>query len=127
MDDLQAMILEYINAYRKNDDLNSLINDERLNDAAEIRAREASELFEHKRLDGSDVKTVLNDLSPAWFGENLAIAEEVNPENIVKAWMNSLAHRANNLNRHYAKAGINYFQGEDNKFYIAMLFTSDDI
>ena len=56
--------------------------------------------FARQRPDGRVVKSVLENSSSGWFGENLAVSEVKDAQRIVRAWMGSPTHRANILGRH---------------------------
>lgn len=93
-----------------------------LRQAAETRAQEAMELFEHRRPDGSAYNTLVFPCSQASptektklsVGENLATGF-FQPELIIPAWLNSPSHRDVLLSDKYNYIGIGIYEG-----YIAM-------
>lgn len=92
-------------------------------EAAEIRAEEILELFEHKRPDGSKTETVLDEVGLADFSGNSEVANLYYGENITysknstvypydrafKNFMNSPGHRQNLLDKDYSYVGVAKF------------------
>ncbi len=102
------------------DDVIALVNQERaaegidpvyalpiLNEAAAVRAKECTELFEHERPDGTSCATVLDEFGVTWhaWGENIAYGYS-SPKNFMEGWMNSEGHRKNILNSSYTHMGV---------------------
>ena len=114
-------VQNHINAERRHAGLYPLQLDDYLVQAAEIRATEIQTEFAHQRPDGREVKTVLENRSYSWFGENLAISETMDAKRIVRAWLQSLSHRANILGRHYMTMGVACQQNIDDGHYYWVL------
>ena len=90
-----------------------------------MRATEVQVSFAHQRPDGREVKSVLENSTCGWFGENLAVSEVKDAQRIVRAWMGSPTHRANILNRHYTKMGVTCAKGADGRYYWAQEMACD--
>lgn len=121
---LEAEVLYHVNVERAAAGVRPLTYNVSLANAAAVRASEAGVVFGHIRPDGRDVKTVLNNESYAWFGENLAISRTEDAKKIVRAWMASPTHRANLLNSHYTQMGVAVTRGADGRLYWAELLAS---
>lgn len=123
--ELDSEILHYVNIARVSAGVEPLTLDRELSAASMIRAAEAEMHFAHRRPDGREVKSVLENASYSWFGENLAVSKAADAEAIVRAWMNSPTHRANLLNRHYTKMGVSCAKGADGRYYWAQEMACD--
>ena len=122
---LDSEILYHVNAVRMNAGVAPVALDQNLASASHIRAEESKVRFAHQRPDGREVKSVLENASYSWFGENLAVSKSEDAEAIVRAWMNSPTHRANLLNRHYTKMGVSCAKGADGRYYWAQELACD--
>lgn len=107
--------INWTNAQREQNNLLLLKENEKLNAAAEAKARDMFEkqYFEH--------------ISPTWrgpgdlmeeskyefiaVGENLALGNFGDDQKLVEAWMNSPGHRANILSAHYTEIGVAVLNG----------------
>lgn len=118
---IQSEVLYYVNVERVNAGLQPVAFDSSLNLGAAVRAKEIQVSFAHQRPDGRDVKSVIEG-SCGWFGENLAVSQANDAQRIVKAWMGSPTHRANILNRHYVRMGVECERGADGHYYWSLLF-----
>ncbi len=119
--DIQSEVLHFVNVERVAAGLQPVALDSSMNSGAAIRAMEAQVNFAHQRPDGSDVKSVMNG-NCGWFGENLAVSQVQDAQRIVKAWMGSPTHRANILNRHYVRMGVDCKKGADGHYYWSQIF-----
>ena len=88
-----------------------------LEQASDVRAVEASEVWSHSRPDGSDYWTVNSSIV---YGENLAKGFNT-AEEAVDAWMNSISHRDNILFPDY-KTGAIAIHIKDGQWYWANEF-----
>lgn len=117
-----ADVVEIINQYRAESNLNRLKISEPLCEVAEIRAKEASEKWSHTRSNGQKLDSLLGNSEWKTAGENLAKYKVSTPSDIVESWKSSELHRENLLNPHYKYCGISeYFEGKTH--YISMIFT----
>lgn len=123
-DDTAAALLSAINRYRAEAGLPALTGSVTLNQAAAVRAEEASRSFSHTRPDGRSWYTVLEEAGQGntAAGENLA-ANYRTAEEAAAAWMNSDSHRDNILNPNYQYMGGAAFEREDGTVFWAQLFT----
>lgn len=115
-------VVRLVNVERKGNGRRELVVDPRLTQAANIRAREVSTLFEHVRPDGSDSFTVVDQMGIRYFavGENIAYNHKT-PEAVMKAWMNSPGHRRNILDADYNAMGVGITTVNGSK-YIVQIF-----
>ena len=107
--DFRTKVLELVNAERAKRGVSPLRMDDKLNQAAQIRAGEILQLFEHIRLDGRDALSILEEMGIDHYsaGENIA-SGPTTPEEVVQGWMNSQGHRENILADDFARIGIGY-------------------
>ena len=101
---------------------------QKLERAANLRALEIVSRFEHLRLDGRDLKTILSDVGISqWkvFAENLATnsVHYHTPQDTINQWMNSEGHRIALLHPDYRYMSVGYTE-EGNQAYIVQLFIS---
>ncbi len=112
------------------DKLLSLINLERLKagvapliyrfdiqDASNLRAKEASVKWSHDRPNGKPYWSVDDKI----WGENLA-KNFITPQGVVNGWINSELHKKNLLNPEYKGACIGSFR-QGNNIFISLEFT----
>jgi hypothetical protein len=113
----KSALLEYLNSERKARNLPILVENQKLDLSATLKAKDILEkdYFAHRSPDG---------ISPwYWFrvsgydyqfaGENLAIGF-LDSKEVHDAWMNSPSHRQNILNPNYQEIGIAVLKGEFN-------------
>lgn len=118
-------VLDLVNKEREAAGLAPLVLDEKLNEAAKVRAQEITSEFSHTRPDGTEPFTVLKEYGCSYMtaGENIAAGQST-PSEVVQSWMNSEGHRANILSPDFAKLGVGYCQaGSGYKYYWVQLFT----
>lgn len=115
-------VVDLVNAERAKEGLAPLTVDEKIADAAAIRAREITGNFSHTRPNGTSFSTALKEAGATYrrAGENIAWGQKT-PAEVVNAWMNSTGHRANIMSKNYSRIGVAYYQ-EGGKAYWAQLF-----
>ncbi len=91
-----------VNAQRQNAGLSPLKWDSGIEQAAAVRAVEASQLWSHTRPDGSEFWTVNSNLL---YGENLAQGYTT-ADGVLKGWMDSPTHKDNILFADFASGAI---------------------
>lgn len=110
------------NKYRKeNNNLNALVENQKLNLSAEKKLQDMFnyQYFEHLSPLGVGVGDLSNQVGYEYIliGENLAMGNFKNDLSLVDAWMASPGHRANILNEHYTEIGVavgkKNFEGKD--------------
>lgn len=109
---------DMVNARRQEAGLSSLTWNSGLEQAAAVRAIEASQLFSHTRPDGSDWWTVNSDLM---YGENLAKGYST-ADSAVKAWMDSPTHKANILDGEFKSIAITIHINDNGQWFWAQEF-----
>lgn len=126
--DLQALrqeMLDLVNHERAKVGLSALTLDEKLCEAAQIRAQETVENYSHTRPDGSGWSSVLGQLGISYSraAENI-YQSPATPEAAVEGWMASPGHRANILDANLHAIGIGYYYTDTGwQHYWVQLFT----
>ena len=117
-----ADIIESTNRERTKAHLPLLKTNTKLNISAEKKARDmiTKEYFEHKSPTGVTVSDLGDQVGYDYIimGENLALGDFKNADDLLAAWMASPGHRANILNPHYQDIGVSAFMGEYNGNYV---------
>ena len=129
--DLAAMrqeMLAIINAARAQEGLPPLALSAQLCQAAQVRAQELVQHIaaDHKRPDGRECFTVLDEMSISYqtAGENIAAGQR-SVEEVMDSWMNSPGHRANLMHTAFGQIGIGlYYQPGGYGYYWAQIFTN---
>lgn len=116
-------VANIVNTERNTNGLSSLKLDEDLCAAANVRAKEISQVFDHQRPDGTICFTVFDDFAIVyWYGgENIAYGY-LSPEHVMDGWMNSPGHRANILNENFTSIGVGLYDNNGIKYWV-QLFT----
>jgi len=96
-------VLNYVNQYRSQARLSTLIMDRALLEVAMLRAAEGLLSFSHTRPDGSSCFSAFPNGNAS--GENIAMGYG-SPEAVMNGWMNSQGHRDNILSSSYNLIGI---------------------
>ncbi len=107
-----------VNAQRQNAGLSALKWDSGIEQAAAVRAVEASQVWSHTRPDGSEFWTVNSNLL---YGENLAKGFTT-ADAAIEGWMNSPTHKDNILFADFASGAIVVHVGSDGQWYWANEF-----
>lgn len=105
-EDAVQTVFRLVNEAREAEGLAPLTLDDKLCEAAQIRAKELNEIFSHTRPDGRDADSVLDDNNISWvsMGENIAGVNMT--EDLMPGWMSSDGHRRNILNPKATEVGI---------------------
>ena len=122
--DFAAQVAALVNAARAEYGLPALTVDAKVQQAAQVRARESAQSFSHTRPDGSSFSTALTEAGVSYrtAGENIAYGQTT-PQQVMNAWMNSSGHRANILNANYTTIGVGYTVINGTAYW-AQLFTA---
>ena len=117
-DDYRADILRRINKYREKNGLNTLEENDYLNEMAQIRAEELSVRYSHARPEGG---SLIGE-----YGVNGEIGmKEVNtPREAFLAWKNSKQHNKVMLHRTFLTFGSGYYVDGNGKSYWIILFST---
>ncbi len=120
-------IITYTNRERKNNGgLAALTENSKLDEIARLRMEDmfAKQYFAHVSPASSSAITVSAVVGYDYLalGENLALGDFTDSNDIVQAWMNSPGHRANILNTQYQEIGVAVRQGifEGNKAWLGV-------
>ena len=122
VDTFSDEILNLTNKERAAKGLKELTYNLELQEAADLRAKEAAESFSHTRPNGKGCFTVINiDYEVA--GENLVLADQpvATAETMMDAWMNSESHRYNILLEDFTSMAVGTYT-KNNVVYAAQLF-----
>lgn len=117
-DTMKQDIVDRTNALRKENGIAALTADDKLMQAAQVRADEmaASSVYSHTRPDGRKYMTVTDS---QYVGENIhcledwALKEKSLPETVIWAWTTSAGHLKNMTNSRYGSIGIGLAKGTD--------------
>jgi uncharacterized protein YkwD len=103
-------ILTLTNRERADNKLMPLGSNSVLDQIASLRADDIfdNQYFEHESLDGKTASSLANKLGYGYslVGENLAMGNFLDDQEIVTAWMESPGHRANILNGKFKELGV---------------------
>lgn len=119
-------ILYFTNLYRQKANLNPLKENTALNEAATKKAKDilTRQYFQHTSPTGEDAGYLAEESGYKYLliGENLALGNFENDEDLVKSWMASPGHRKNILNSSYQDIGIGVEKGtfKDQQVWVAV-------
>ena len=118
-DEYRADLLRRVNKYREKNGLNTLEENDYLNEMAQIRAEELSVRYSHARPEGG---SLIGE-----YGVNGEIGmKEVNtPREAFLAWKNSKQHNELMLAKKYLTFGSGYYVDGNGKSYWVVLFSTD--
>ena len=108
---MEEQVIDLVNAQRSDAGVSALTKNDKLMEAASVRAEEIAEYFDHTRPDGSQCFTVLNGRNLRYYtaGENIAAGQR-DAEDVMDSWMNSPGHRGNILNSDYSRIGVGCYR-----------------
>lgn len=130
-DTMKQDIVDRTNALRKENGIAALTADDKLMQAAQVRAEEmaANTVYSHTRPDGRKYVTVTDC---QYVGENIhcledwALKEKSLPETVMWAWTASAGHLKNMTNSRYGSIGVGLAEGTDENgagcWYCVQLF-----
>lgn len=118
-------VVALVNEERGKEGLAPLKFDEKMGQAALVRAKETEQVFSHTRPDGRNFSTALTEAGVSYLsaGENIAYGQKT-PEQVVEGWMNSPGHRANIMNTGFTRIGVGYYQSAAGVNYWTQLFAN---
>lgn len=127
---VSSVLVDLTNNDRTEEGLHGLSVNEKLTQAAQLKARHMAEngYFAHESPDGLSAWYWLTKVGYgfSYAGENLAVFYG-NSEDVAHAWMNSPQHRANILNTQFTEIGIataeGVYQGRPTTFVVQMFGT----
>lgn len=104
-----AEVIRLVNEERAKQGLSALKTTDAITRAAQVRADELLQLFDHTRPDGRSCFTALGEAGVSFraAGENIAMGYPT-PAAVVEGWMNSPGHRANILSGSFTTIGVGY-------------------
>lgn len=112
--DIARQVLELVNEERRRAGAAPLKLSAELQDAAAVRAEEATRKFSHTRPDGSNFSSVIPHAGSA-MGENIAAGCSTAVQ-VMEQWMDSPGHCANILNKDYTELGVGYMYKKDSEY-----------
>lgn len=110
-------VLRLVNAERANAGLSALEYRADVQSAADTRANETTQLFDHVRPDGSSCFTVLDGIKKTAAGENIAEYYET-PAQVMNGWMNSPDHKSNILNAKFTGLAVGIAEKDGKKYWV---------
>ena len=115
-------IFELVNQEREKNNIPTLTYNKEIQEVADIRAKEAAELFSHTRPDGSSCHDII-ELEYYATGENLIKADKeiATAQNLMNSWMNSKSHRDNILLKDFTEMAIGVYE-KDEIVYATQIF-----
>ncbi|WP_297299482.1 CAP domain-containing protein [uncultured Brachyspira sp.] len=120
-------VFNLVNEERSKAGLQAYKLDAKLCEAANKRAKEIVEKYDHVRPDGREWDTVLDEYgfnSGAYIrGENIVAMRE-SASSAMNAWMNSQGHKDNILHNYYTTIGVGVYEYNGSKYWV-QLFLSD--
>ena len=121
-DNLIKDIFALVNQARMDTELEPLTYNNELQEAADLRAKEVSQVFSHTRPNGEDFATAIK-IDYIGAGENLIMADDeiADAEILMDTWMNSEGHRANIMSNDFTSIAIGVYKS-DNVTYVTQLF-----
>ena len=117
-DEYRADLLRRVNKYREKNGLNTLEENDYLNEMAQIRAEELSVRYSHIRPNGELVSRYGVD------GE-IGMKGSKNPKEAFFAWKNSKQHNEVMLHSTFLTFGSGYYVDGNGKSYWVILFSTD--
>jgi uncharacterized protein YkwD len=95
--------------------------DAELCEAADIRAKELAQRYDHTRPDGSRGITVLAEVGVTYkaCGENIARKQTTGAQ-AVAGWMNSASHRATLLSKDFDRVGIGHYYANGVHYWVQL-------
>jgi len=123
--DIDAIITA-TNKARQQNGLPPLVKNEKLNASAKNKVNDMidHQYFEHTSPSGKSVSDLGTAVGYSYIvmGENLALGDFSNADELLKAWMASPGHRANILNTNYEDIGVDaaygVYQGREQVFAV---------
>lgn len=118
-------VLELVNEERAKEGKSPLALDQKLCEAAAVRAEEIVSQFSHTRPDGTACFTALKQIGISYrtAGENIAAGQST-PAAVMDSWMHSEGHRANIMSSDFGKLGVGFVQApEGYQYYWVQMFT----
>ncbi len=116
-------VIRLVNEYRRQNGLGELAKDDRLVEAADIRAKELISKFDHKRPNGENFNTAIK-VRYAYAGENLAMGQR-SAAAVMDGWINSEGHRENILTSVYTSIGVSCYR-HNGRLYWVQIFAAWD-
>ncbi len=116
-------VLNIVNSERASAGLSALSANSKATAAANIRAKEISEVFSHTRPNGTSCFTALDEtgVSQLTRGENIAKGQKTASE-VMNSWMNSSGHKANILSGNFKEIGIGVYKDSSGSLNWVQMF-----
>lgn len=117
----QAELVKLINEYRLSNGVAAMATDSRVQNAANIRAKEIKESFSHVRPDGKDFRSILEEVGIVHYvtgGENIAksygaVNDPVkSAQMLFDSWKQSSGHNASMLNDKFTTVAFGVYADE---------------
>lgn len=118
-------VVKLLNQERSRNGQGSVKLDDRLCEAAGIRAKEIVTEFSHTRPDGASCFRVMTDAGITYTscGENIAMGQK-SAQQVMKEWMDSPGHKNNILRSSFNRIGVACYIDNGTKYWV-QLFTGN--
>lgn len=124
LDEYKVNLLELHNDFRKNNNLNALTSNDKLNNTAQQYAENMADrdTLSHYGPKWSTVtdRVKKNDYHYSLIGENIASGQK-SPEEVMDGWIKSFTHKTNILGR-YKEIGIGVAKSSRGRLYWCVVF-----
>ena len=121
--DWKEEMLTLVNAERKKAGLSALKLDEKMCEAAQVRAEECLKSYSHTRPNGKELTTALDEagVKYSYWGENIH-EKQTSVKGAMESWMDSEGHKANILGKNFNSVGFGRVKDKNGKYYMVQMF-----
>ena len=103
----ESQVIRLVNEEREKLGLSALVLDEKVANAALVRAKETELSFSHTRPNGEGCFTALDEVGAVYSGAGENIARgQMTVERVMASWMSSPGHYANIMRESYTRIGV---------------------
>lgn len=120
-------VLRLVNEEREKAGVSPLKLDSELTKAAQNRAKEITEVYDHTRPNGESFRSILDEMgiNSSYAGENIMSGTVKTSEGVMSVWMGSEGHKKNILNPNYKYLGVGCVNSSDSRHaYWVQIFSS---
>ena len=116
-------MLTLVNAERKKAGLSALKLDEKMCEAAQVRAEECLKSYSHTRPNGKELTTALDEagVKYSYWGENIH-EKQTSVKGAMESWMDSEGHKANILGKNFNSVGFGRVKDKNGRYYMVQMF-----
>ncbi len=125
LEEMRQEVFRLTNKARVDNGLSPLKYNKNLENGAQIRSKEAVNVFDHVRPTGDPWYTVLNECECSSYkvaGENIA-AGYPTPETVVNGWLNSPGHRENIMSSEFEEFACGITVSDGRLYWVQLFMT----